>query len=85
MEEGNFKPYTDLKTKLFRVLDLAAETPEVSAESPYQTTTKESDDLDISSSIREASPATPDVAESNNASVDDDDDDLAIFKDLARG
>ena len=85
VEEGNFKTYSELKTKLFRVLDLAAETPEVAAPSPYETTTTESDDLDISSSIREASPATPDVAESSNASVDDDDDDLAIFKDLARG
>lgn len=85
VEEGNFKSYTDLKTKLFRVLDLAADTLEVAAPSPYETTTKESDDLDISSSIREATAATPDAAESNNASVDDDDDDLAIFKDLARG
>lgn len=84
VEPSNFKSYDELKTKLFRVLDLASETPEVAAPSPYETTTTENDDLDISSSIREAAPSTPDVAETNASSVDDDDDDLAIFKDLAR-
>ena len=84
VEPSNFKSYDELKTKLFRVLDLASETPEVAAPSPYETTTTENDDLDISISIREAAPSTPDVAETNASSVDDDDDDLAIFKDLAR-
>lgn len=84
VEPSNFKSYDELKQKLYRVLDLASETPEVAAPSPYETTTTENDDLDISSSIREAAPSTPDVAETNASSVDDDDDDLAIFKDLAR-
>lgn len=83
VEPTNFKSYDELKTKLFRVLDLAAETAEVAAPSPYETTTTESDDLDISSTIRQAAPAP--VAEADTASqVDDDDDDLSIFKELAR-
>lgn len=82
VEPTNFKSYDELKTKLFRVLDLAAETPEVAAPSPYESTTP-TDDLDISSSITEAAAPSAPVAESASA-VDDDDDDLAIFKDLAR-
>ena len=82
VEPTNFKSYDELKTKLFRVLDLASQTVEAAAPSPYESTTP-TDDLDISSSITEAAaPAAP-VAESASA-VDDDDDDLAIFKDLAR-
>jgi hypothetical protein len=82
VEPTNFKSYDELKTKLFRVLDLASETVEVAAPSPYESTTP-TDDLDISSSITEAAAPTAPVAESASA-VDDDDDDLAIFKDLAR-
>jgi hypothetical protein len=82
VEPTNFKSYDELRTKLYRVLDLASETVEVAAPSPYESTTP-TDDLDISSSITEAAAPTAPVAESASA-VDDDDDDLAIFKDLAR-
>jgi hypothetical protein len=82
VEPTNFKSYDELKTKLYRVLDLASETVEIAAPSPYESTTP-TDDLDISSSITEAAAPTAPVAESASA-VDDDDDDLAIFKDLAR-
>ena len=81
VEPSNFKSYDELKQKLYRVLDLANETQEVSAPSPYEA--EDNDDLDISSTIREAAPAP--VAEADTASqVDDDDDDLSIFKELAR-
>jgi hypothetical protein len=80
-DPSNFKSYDELKQKLYRVLDLANETQEVSAPSPYEA--EDNDDLDISSSIREAAPAP--VAEAETTSqVDDDDDDLSIFKELAR-
>ena len=82
VEPTNFKSYDELRTKLYRVLDLASETVEIAAPSPYESTTP-TDDLDISSSITEAAAPTAPVAESASA-VDDDDDDLAIFKDLAR-
>lgn len=81
VEPSNFKSYDELKQKLYRVLDLANETQEVSAPSPYES---EDDELDISSTIREAAPAPVAEAETASQVDDDDDDDLAIFKDLAR-
>ena len=79
IDPKNFKPYTELKTKLYRVLDITADAPV--APSPMEDTT---DDLDLGS-LATAEPQTP-VAESPMASsvVEDDDDDLSIFKELAR-
>lgn len=79
IDPKNFKPYTELKTKLYRVLDITADAPVAS--SPMEDTT---DDLDLGS-LATAEPQTP-VAESPMASsvVEDDDDDLSIFKELAR-
>ena len=81
VEPSNFKSYDELKTKLFRVLDLANETNEVSEASPYEA--KGDDGFDISSTIASAPTPAPAAAETASV-VDDDDDDLAIFKDLAR-
>ena len=79
IDPKNFKPYNELKTKLYRVLDITADAPV--APSPMEDTT---DDLDLGS-LATAEPQTP-VAESPMASsvVEDDDDDLSIFKELAR-
>ena len=82
VDPSNFKSYDELKTKLYRVLDLANDTVEESAPSPYEAEDT-SDDLDISSTVASAPVPTPAVAETNS-SVDDDDDDLSIFKELAR-
>ena len=82
VDPSNFKSYDELKTKLYRVLDLANDTAEESAPSPYEAEDT-SDDLDISSTVASAPVPTPAVAETNS-SVDDDDDDLSIFKELAR-
>jgi|TARA_B100001093_G_scaffold31806_2_gene27492 hypothetical protein len=82
VEPSNFKAYDELKTKLFRVLDLANETNEVSAASPYEA--KGDDGFDISSTIASMPESAPAAAETASQVDDDDDDDLAIFKDLAR-
>ena len=82
VEPSNFKAYDELKTKLFRVLDLANETNEVSEASPYEA--KGDDGFDISSTIASAPTPAPAAAETASQVDDDDDDDLAIFKDLAR-
>ena len=79
IDPKNFKPYNELKTKLYRVLDITADAPV--APSPMEDTT---DDLDLGS-LATAEPQAP-AAESPMASsvVEDDDDDLSIFKELAR-
>mgnify|MGYP003983494749 CR=1 FL=1 len=80
IDPKNFKSYTELKTKLYRVLDITADAPVAS--SFMEDTT---DDLDLGN-MASAEPETP-VAESPMASSvveDDDDDDLSIFKELAR-
>jgi hypothetical protein len=80
IDPKNFKSYTELKTKLYRVLDLTADEP-VAAPSPME----EEDDLDLGG-LATAAPEAP-VAESPMETnvVEDDDDDLSIFKELARG
>lgn len=84
VDPKNFKSYSELKTKLYRVLDLASETTEPSAPSAYESN-DEDDDLDLSNLRAEAAPE-PAVAETSSPAVDDDDDDdLSIFKELARG
>ena len=84
VDPKNFKSYAELKTKLYRVLDLASETTEPSAPSAYESN-DEDDDLDLSNLRAETAPE-PAVAETSSPAVDDDDDDdLSIFKELARG
>jgi hypothetical protein len=85
VDPKNFKSYSDLKTKLYRVLALDAEpsTPTMA--------TDDSDDLDLSN-MGNTQSAAPQVtlpeaapAASSTLSMDDDDDDLSIFKELANG
>jgi len=83
LDPKNFKDYNELKAKLYRVLALD--------ETPREPTmaTDDSDDLDLSnmgnSQQAAPAPAAP-VAESTpSMSMDDDDDDLSIFKELANG
>ena len=83
VDPKNFKSYSELKTKLYRVLDLASETTEPSAPSAYESN-NDDDDLDLSNLKAEAAPE-PSVAETSSPVADDDDDDLSIFKELARG
>jgi len=82
VSEKNFKSYAELKTKLYRVLDLQNDEPTASA--PVAETADELDLSDMSNdtSVNEPTMAT---AEPNvGSSVSDDDDDLSIFKELAR-
>lgn len=75
----NFKTYSELKTKLYRVLDLG----NAPSADPFQDTQEESV-LDLSSSMAAAPEPAMKEAETT-AVVDDDDDDLSIFKELAKG
>jgi hypothetical protein len=83
LDPKNFKSYSELKTKLYRVLDLAAESVERSAPSAYESTDS-GDDLNLNNFKSQSAPMAS-AAETNSPVADDDDDDLAIFKDLARG
>ena len=82
LDPKNFKSYAELKTKLYRVLDLAADTVEQAAPSSYET--DEDDDLDLSN-LKSAPAPEAAVAQTSAVADDDDDDDLSIFKELARG
>jgi len=80
VSEKNFKSYSELKTKLYRVLDLQNDEPTASA--PVTETADELDLSDMSNDTAEPVMATaePDVG----STASDDDDDLSIFKELAR-
>jgi len=83
VDPKNFKSYSELKAKLYRVLALDEE-----ASAPTSAT-DEDDDLDLSSFGNKSAPeptlkeAMPQSAPS--APSMDDDDDLSIFKELANG
>ena len=80
VSESNFKTYTELKTKLYRVLDLQNDAPTASAP-----VTETADELDLSSMSNDSSEPTMATAEpSVGSTASDDDDDLSIFKELAR-
>jgi hypothetical protein len=81
VSEKNFKSYAELKTKLYRVLDLQNDEPTASA--PVTETADELDLSDLSNDTAAAEPAMA-TAEPDAGSVSDDDDDLSIFKELAR-
>ena len=81
VSEGNFKSYSELKTKLYRVLDLQNDAPTASA-----AVTETADELDLSSMTMDTAEPTMAAAEpSVGSTAGDDDDDLSIFKELARG
>ena len=83
VDPKNFKSYSELKAKLYRVLALDEE-PSTPA-----TATDEDNDLDLStmgnSSATAPEPTQVAAAPASNMSMDDDDDDLSIFKELANG
>ena len=82
VSEKNFKSYAELKTKLYRVLDLQNDEPTASA--PVAET---ADELDLSDMSNDTSVDEPTMATAEpnvGSSVSDDDDDLSIFKELAR-
>ena len=81
VSESNFKSYTELRTKLYRVLDLQNDAPTASAP-----VTETADELDLSSMSNESPEHSMATAEASvgSAAFDDDDDDLSIFKELAR-
>lgn len=88
LDPKNFKSYSELKAKLYRVLGLG-EDAGPSAPSAYD---DEDDGLDVSASMPSSSPAPSATVENDipfdtapTASVEDDDDDLSIFKELAKG
>ena len=89
LDAKNFKSYSDLKTKLYRVLDLG-EDAGPTASSSYD---DEDDGLDLSTSYTPKAPVAEQVqsddipfksAPAPTSDVDDDDD-LSIFKELAKG
>ena len=95
LDPKNFKTYSELKTKLYRVLDLSEEAGPT-ASSGYE----EDSDLDLSS-LGQKTASAPEMAsesftpsatsedeipfDTGSTSTDDDDDDLSIFKELAKG
>ena len=93
LDPKNFKSYAELKTKLYRVLDLG-EDAGPSAPSAYD---DEDDGLDLSATPSFAKTAAaveedsipfdpaPSAPTGSMSTVDDDDDDLSIFKELAKG
>jgi len=77
LDPANFKTYAELKTKLYRVLDIAGKSDNgISASAAEETDS----DLDLSSMKTAEPTSTPSIAED-----EDEDDDLAIFKKLAEG
>lgn len=80
VSESNFKTYTELKTKLYRVLDLQADAPVASAHAVESVDSA----LDLSSGMGDSYESSTPSAEPSVGAVDDGDDDLAMFKELAR-
>lgn len=82
VDPKNFKSYSELKAKLYRVLALDEEP------SAPTRAEEDDDDLDLSGMTNESAPepsAPSAPAATQNYSMDDDDDDLSIFKELANG
>ena len=83
IDPKNFKSYSELKAKLYRVLAMDEEpsTPSMA--------TDDSDDLDLSNmgntQAYTPAPSAPAAEPATSMSMDDDDDDLSIFKELANG
>lgn len=87
LDPKNFKPYAELKAKLYRVL--ALDESAAPASGSGSAADEDDDDLDLSSmgNSMKSAPAPTMKAESTKTSMsmDDDDDDLSIFKELANG
>jgi len=86
VDEKNFKSYGDLKAKMYRVLNLTGD-------SPLSTNTADDDtdnDLDMSKFGKSAAAPTmkeetSSASTSQTDSISDDDEDLAMFRDLVKG
>lgn len=81
IDEKHFKSYDELKAKLYRVLNLTGD-------SPSGRNTAEDDldvDLDVSNLGKEVSAPVMKESVAESTSYDEDDDDLALFKELAKG
>lgn len=81
IDPKNFKTYAELKTKLYRVLALEADAGPA-APSTFEAADSSLDLSDMGSSAPETMESAVSTAE---ASFADDDDDLSIFKELAKG
>lgn len=85
LDPKHFKPYDELKAKLYRVLALA----ETSHSGASMNAEDEDDDIDLSSFASKAKsapePTLKAAMQESKMSMDDDDDDLSIFKELANG
>lgn len=83
LDPKNFKSYAELKAKLYRVLDISEDIPSAG---PTPASSDADDDLDLSNLGGRTAEATEmPVAPAASPEVDDDDDDLSIFKELAKG
>ncbi len=82
LDPKNFKSYSELKTKLYRVLDLSEDAGPTASSRMEESTTD--NDLDLSNMGNTQASAEPAPAPVNMSMNDDDDDDLSIFKELAR-
>ena len=82
LDPKNFKSYSELKTKLYRVLDLSEEAGPTASSRMEESTTD--NDLDLSNMGNTQASAEAVAAPVNMSMNDDDDDDLSIFKELAR-
>ena len=85
IDPKHFKSYNDLKAKLYRVLALAETTPGGAA----SMSAEDDDDIDLSNFGKKSAPA-PTLKEAmpeskTSMTMDNDDDDLSIFKELANG
>ena len=83
VDEKNFKSYGDLKAKLYRVLNLTGD-------SPLSTNTAEDEtdnDLDMSKFGKsvEAPTMKEETSTAQADTISDDDEDLAMFRDLVKG
>ena len=85
IDEKNFKSYDELKAKLYRVLNLNGDAPDSSK------TAEDDVDVDLDMSNLGKESAAPEMKEAactsvgDTSSIDEDDDDLALFKELAKG
>lgn len=80
VDEKNFKPYDELKAKLYRVLGLS-----VTSSSANHSTTAEEDEVDQELDMSSLSKEEPEPKmETQDSSSSDDDEDLEFFKNLAK-
>lgn len=86
IDAKNFKSYAELKAKLYRVLALE---DDMSSAGGASMNAEDDDEIDLSNFGKKSAPA-PTLKEAmpektSSMSMDDDDDDLSIFKELANG